>query len=323
MLSTIKDSLGSALRRLWRTNSLEFMLYGLLLVVLLSLSSKLLVDATYIPLPDNSHYGNIPDPSDPDPSKDGVERAQDAVFSILRNVRLIMGVGTIGILVYAGIMMVVKGGDEGETTKQKSAVTYSIVGMAVIGISGAVTEILSVENGGLLNPDEAKERVVLFRVEVNLVITFIKYILGSIATLFLVISGLSLVVAGGDEGTVTSAKKRMAASALGLLLVIFSSTFIDRVFYVIDLNADETGVIPQVDTVQGIAEIVAITNIVVTLVGPVMILMLVAGGIMYIISAGDDGKMDKAKKLITNAVIGIVVIYGAFAIVSTFISGII
>ena len=87
------------------------------------------------------------------------------------------------------------------------------------------------------------------------------------------------------------------------------------------MNAARTGIKPQIDYVQGIAELVAITNIVVTFVGPIMIIMLVAGGIMYIVSGGDDGQMDKAKKLILNAIIGIIVIYGAFAVVSTFISG--
>lgn len=304
-----------------RTLSFEFILCVSLLIVMLILKKYVVAHAGYLPILDNSYFGDVPDPSDGDPSKDGVKRLEDAVFSVLRNVRYIMGAVVVAIIVYAASMMVYKGGDEGELTKQKSAITYSIIGMAVIGVAGAITEILSVADGGLLNPDTAKERVIGFRVEVNLIITFIKYFLGSLATLYIVISALGLVVNGGDETTVTNMKKKLGAATLGLLLVIFSSTFIDKVFYVIDLNAARTGIKPQIDYAQGIAELVSITNIVVTFVGPIMVIMLVAGGVMYIISGGDDGKMDKAKKLIFNAVIGIVVIYGAFAIVSTFISG--
>ncbi|MBT6068994.1 hypothetical protein HOG48_04525 [Candidatus Peregrinibacteria bacterium] len=293
----------------------------ILLVGMLAIKDSLTTFAGYLPILDNGYFGDLPNPSDADPSKDGVERLEDSVFSVLRNVRLIMGAVAVGILVYAGIMMVVRGDDEGEMTKQKSTIVYSIVGLAVIAVAGAVTELLSVENGGFLNPDEVKERAIGFRVEVNLIITFIKYLLGSLATLFIIIEGLKLVTAGSDESTVTNAKKKLGAAAFGLLLVIFSTTFIDRVFYVLDLNSQETGVVPQIDAMQGVAELVSITNIAVSIVGPIMILLLVAGGIMYIISAGDDSQTEKAKKLIFNAIIGIVVIYGAFAIVATFISG--
>jgi len=36
---------------------------------------------------------------------------------------------------------------------------------------------------------------------------------------------------------------------------------------------------------------------------------------------GDDAKMGKAKKIITASIMGIVIVYAAFAIVSTFIAG--
>lgn len=316
-LATLKAGIG----RFMRTTSKELMIFMAVLSAMLIMKDFISAYAGYLPTLDNGYFGDLPNPSDGDPSKDGVERLEDAVFSILRNVRFIVGTIAIAIVVYAGAMMVLRGQDESEMTKQKSLMTYAIIGMAIIGVAGAVTELLSVENGGLLNPDEAKERAVGFRVEVNLIITFIKYILGSLAVLYIVTTGLGLVMGGTDESTVTNAKQKMVASTIGLLLVIFSTTFIDRVFYVLDLNSDESGVIPTIDKEQGIAELVAITNIVVTFVGPVMILMLVTGGIMYIISAGDDGQTDKAKKLIFNAIIGIVVIYGAFAIVATFISG--
>lgn len=303
-----------------RTTSLEYMVFVSMLVLLLFLKKYFIVYAGYLPILDNGYFGDIPDPTS-DPSKDGIGRLEDAVFSVLKNVRYIMGAVVVAIIVYAASMMVYKGNDEGEMTKQKSTITYAIIGMAVIGVAGAVTELLSVQNGGFLNPETAKERVVGFRVEVNLIITFIKYFLGSLATLYIVISALGLVMNGGDETTVTNTKKKLSAAALGLLLVVFSSTFIDKVFYVIDLNADRTGIKPQIDYAQGIKELVAITNIVVTFVGPIMIIVLVAGGIMYAVSGVDESQAEKAKKLITNAIIGIVVIYGAFAIVSTFISG--
>ena len=234
MVKTIYEKSKSAVLRYVRTSTVEYMLYATVLAMMLVLYNYYAVEAGYLPTLDNGYFGDIPDPSEGDPSKDGVDRLEDAVFSILRNVRYIMGAIAVAIFTFAGIMMVYKGEDEGELTKHKSTITYAIIGMAVIGVSGAVTELLSVNNGGFLNPDTAKERVVGFRVEVNIIITFIKYFLGSLATLYIIISAMSLVVGGGDETTVTNAKKKLIASGMGLLLVIFSTVFITQVLLVLN-----------------------------------------------------------------------------------------
>ncbi|EKD48112.1 MAG: hypothetical protein ACD_65C00121G0003 [uncultured bacterium] len=61
----------------------------------------------------------------------------------------------------------------------------------------------------------------------------------------------------------------------------------------------------------------------VTFLGPVMILGIVAGGLMYALSGTDEEKATKAKKILINSIIGAVIVYGAFALVSSFITGII
>jgi hypothetical protein len=42
---------------------------------------------------------------------------------------------------------------------------------------------------------------------------------------------------------------------------------------------------------------------------------------MYITSGGEDDKMQKAKRMMIATVVGIMIIYGAFAVVSTILSG--
>ncbi len=62
------------------------------------------------------------------------------------------------------------------------------------------------------------------------------------------------------------------------------------------------------------------TNLIAAITGPFALLSLVGGGLMYVIAGGDEEKTGKAKKIITWAIVGIVVIYGAFALVSTFVA---
>lgn len=49
-------------------------------------------------------------------------------------------------------------------------------------------------------------------------------------------------------------------------------------------------------------------------------LMIAIGGGMYIISRGDPEMLGRAKKLFTTVVIGLVIIYGAWVIVNTFLT---
>jgi len=59
-----------------------------------------------------------------------------------------------------------------------------------------------------------------------------------------------------------------------------------------------------------------ITNAALFVIGALSVLMLIYGGILYTISAGDSGKVTTAKNTIMYAVIGIVVALLAFAIVN-------
>src|SRR5690606_22128987 len=82
-----------------------------------------------------------------------------------------------------------------------------------------------------------------------------------------------------------------------------------------------TGAQAGLNVAQGISEIVGFTNFLVSILTPVAILVVVGGGIMYASSGGNEETQNKAKRMITLALIGLLIIYGAFAIVSTFISG--
>lgn len=57
------------------------------------------------------------------------------------------------------------------------------------------------------------------------------------------------------------------------------------------------------------------------LLGVVALALLMYGGFIWMTAIGDSGKIDKAKKIIQNAIIGLIIIFSAFAI-TTFLMGI-
>lgn len=63
-----------------------------------------------------------------------------------------------------------------------------------------------------------------------------------------------------------------------------------------------------------------VTNILLFLVGAISVIMLILGGIRYVISSGDQAQVTAAKNTILYAIVGIVIAFLAYAAVS-FVTG--
>ncbi|MBQ6486427.1 hypothetical protein IJI76_01705 [Candidatus Saccharibacteria bacterium] len=62
--------------------------------------------------------------------------------------------------------------------------------------------------------------------------------------------------------------------------------------------------------------IVTIINVIIGVIGFVAVLMIILGGVQYTTSAGDPGKVKKAKDTILYGIVGLVIALLAFAIVN-------
>lgn len=80
------------------------------------------------------------------------------------------------------------------------------------------------------------------------------------------------------------------------------------------INKAISGSVPT-DPGQGLAfYIAALWQTVVTVGGIAFIIYLVWGGIEYLTSGGDKGRIDDAQKKITSSVIGIVILISSYAV---------
>lgn len=254
----------------------------------------------------------------------------DMVWSLLEpvvlNFRYIMGAVAIFFIVLAGFRMVIQGEQEEVMTKQKTNLLYLFIGLAIIAIAGPLTEIFSLEKGSPFAGQEAMiERAMLFDKQVYIVITFLKYLIGSVAVLFIVRSGAKLATAGGSEEIINTEKKNLAAAALGLIMVIISHVVVKEVLFKVEYEAYYTygeQALVTLHPERGIQEIIGIINFLVTFAAPAAVLVLVIGGVMYLAAGGQEEQINKAKKIMMSSAIGLVVIYGAFALVSSLIAGV-
>jgi len=63
-----------------------------------------------------------------------------------------------------------------------------------------------------------------------------------------------------------------------------------------------------------------VTNVLLFLVGAISVIMLIIGGIRYVVSGGDQAQVTSAKNTILYAIVGIIVAFLAYAAVN-FVSG--
>ena len=63
-----------------------------------------------------------------------------------------------------------------------------------------------------------------------------------------------------------------------------------------------------------------ITNVILYIVGIIAVIMLIIGGIKYVVSGGDSKKVTDAKNTVLYAIIGLIISFLAFAIVNFVIS---
>ncbi len=290
-------------------------------------------------------FPSIGDPSsyglqDKAPSSPGSATSQfgQLVYSLIQNVRYILGAVAIAVVIWNGFRMLTGWGDDGVYSKAKSGLLYGVIGLAVVGLAGELSTIFQVgcpdpipgqpivpcTTGGFLKDPNAILRAnTLFNQRTKIIITFIKYLIGSIAVLEIVINGIRMIALGSSEDKLARDKTNLMYSAIGLVVIVIADNVINNVFYKINPSTypGVEGVKPGIDAPRAIQELVGFTNLIVSIVGPIAILAVLAGGVMYMTAAGDDGKMSQAKRLIVAALAGIILMYGAFAIVSTFIVG--
>ncbi|MEO5499572.1 MAG: hypothetical protein ABIR46_03670 [Candidatus Saccharimonadales bacterium] len=125
--------------------------------------------------------------------------------------------------------------------------------------------------------------------------------------------------------------KKMTQGLILVPLMVLGLSFVATPAYAADCNTGTLDIQSGADCAQGnstpenlfggdesIFKIV--TNILLFLIGAIAVIMLIIGGIRYVISGGDQAQVTSAKNTILYAIVGIVVAFLAYAAVN-FVTG--
>ena len=166
---------------------------------------------------------------------------------------------------------------------------------------------------GLENVDDTESlKADIWKILVNISID-ITVIASYLLLGYIIYGGYQYIFSGGDTGKVATGKKALNQAFIGMAIVLSANVIMGAIRGAFagggeltpnaDANALITGTIQWVIAVAGI----------------IAVIFVVGGGILYITSAGDSQKLQKAKNMILYSLIGLVIV-ALSEIISGFIS---
>lgn len=265
-----------------------------------------------------------------------IERAVNAVTEFWRNILASIAVLFI---VIAGFR-VVTSADEAVINTNRQLLTWSMVGLAIVLMADVmVRDILfgrtfSGENlGGVFEDPESILKAAgpldeeggggFASKEIMGIVAWVQTIISAVAILVIAISAGRLLVNVGNEDNIGQQKSVLLSIGLGLIMLAFNRVAVEVVYKptIIDeaLKSDAPVKIES-NALQGIQEIIGLIQYFLQFAAVLALAGLLYGGFLMIYHFGNDERVEQAKRIIRDVIIGLVLIFSAYAVSATLIS---
>lgn len=139
---------------------------------------------------------------------------------------------------------------------------------------------------------------------------------------YVIYGGYLYIFSSGDPGKVSAGKKTLTQAFIGLAIVMSANIIMNTIRFAL-LGSSRN--LLNCATESCVDPGTLVTNViqwVIGIAGAVAAIFVVQGGIAYATSAGDPGKLQKAKQTITYALIGLAIVALA-ELITAFVSGMI
>lgn len=246
----------------------------------------------------------------------GVSAITGAIFTFLDFFKLMVTPIAVLFVVIMGFRMVAAGRENEEViTQSKTYIRYASEGLMVIFIADAlIRNVVFGMEGEIFRQGESgaaeygRQATTFFEGIFGL----IQVVIGSIAVFMLVTAGMRYVAGSASEDQIGTAKRQITWSLGGLFIVAISEFVAKAVLF------PEQGQDIGFDEAKDL--MAQLTNFVAGTIGTFAFVFMIYAGYLYVTAAGNEENVEKAKKIIIGAVIGIIFAASAFALTSTLVT---
>ena len=276
---------------------------------------------------------------DPKGSVEGAEgkiRGEHAiintVLTIVNIIRGILAFFAVIWLAYSGIRVITSGDDDQVLTKFKNSVKWISIALVFSVFMLDIPKIFfnfNVNDPSLANLDtdlgkvlDSENNAKVFAskgadILQNKIIYPIYMLTASIAILFIVVSGINMITAGGEKGEIDKEKVNLKHIVVGLFVILLSEPLIMKGFF---KESEKKPGTFNMDAGQITAELMGFLNYSLILVASLLLATTVFSGLMMIVEIGKEELLTKAKKAFINNFIGFMIIFCSLAVVQMVIS---
>ena len=127
---------------------------------------------------------------------------------------------------------------------------------------------------------------------------------------YVIYGGYQYVFSGGDPGKIANGKKTLAHAFIGLSITMSASVIMGAIRIALVSGKGDIGHCDLTTSATCYDPGSMVTNLIswtIGMVGIVAAIFVVYGGVSYITSSGDPGKVQKAKQMILYALIGLII----------------
>lgn len=198
--------------------------------------------------------------------------------------------------------------DDGNCLTSSSSDNSKNTSTDTSGSSSSKTSTSSSDGVKFINPLTATTVEEL----VTNVLSAVQKIVGVLALVMLVIGALMYILSAGEEAAVERGKKTITMAIIGLAIAIAAPSILLELSTILGWSSTDS-TITDATSFSTIA--VNVLNFLLGIAGVLSIIMTVIGGIMYLTSAGDEGRIEKGKDIFKFSVIGIIIVLASMVIV--------
>ncbi len=148
----------------------------------------------------------------------------------------------------------------------------------------------------------------------NSILGFLQGIIAILSLIMIVIGSLVYMTAAGDDKKLGTGKMIITASLIGLALALAAPSFLKQIGEILGWGTVDGTDVAGAKTLLEILQ--TALNFLLSIVGIIAIIMLVVGGLMYLLSAGDEDRMKTGKSIVIYSLIGIAVALAALVLVT-------
>ena len=135
------------------------------------------------------------------------------------------------------------------------------------------------------------------------ILSTLQRIIVILSIIFIIIGALMYILSAGNDSRMTAAKGAIGAALLGLALALAAPAFLKEIAALLGWAGVNNA---QVAGAQSFTQIATkVLDFLLSIIGIIGIIMLVFGGFTYLTSAGDEGRAEAGKKIVTSAVVAI------------------